>query len=103
MFALNAVRPMSRSLRVLAALLAYPEAQTREHLAEMRALLHDEQAVEPSRLRELDALIESVAASRPFGLATFTATFKTKLVFPMPGRAAMIERSPSCRPDVSVS
>ena len=68
MFALNAVRPMSRSLRVLAALLAYPEAQTREHLAEMRAVLHDEHAVEPSRLHELDALIESLRRTDPLDI-----------------------------------
>src|ERR1035437_8462345 len=36
----------------------------------------------------------SAAASRPLGLATFVATLSTKLVLPMPGRAATIVRSP---------
>jgi nitrate reductase molybdenum cofactor assembly chaperone NarJ/NarW len=60
MFALDSPRPMSKSLRVLAALLAYPDARLRGHLPEMHDLLHDERAVSPSRLVELDALMDSV-------------------------------------------
>ena len=60
LFALNSPRPMSRSLRVLAALLGYPDVRLREHLPEMRDLLHDEHAVSPSRLVELDALMDDL-------------------------------------------
>jgi nitrate reductase delta subunit len=56
---------MSHSLRVLAALLTYPDTRMREHLVEMRSLLHEEQAVMPSRLHELDALIESLRRADP--------------------------------------
>ena len=35
MFAANVPRPMSRTLRVLAALLAYPDAVMRAHIPEM--------------------------------------------------------------------
>jgi nitrate reductase delta subunit len=52
---------MARSLRVLAALLSYPDASLRPHLAEMRALLHDEGALSDSRLAEVCALIDSIA------------------------------------------
>ena len=65
MFALNSLRPMSHSLRVLAALLTYPDMRMREHLAEMRSLLHEEYAIEPSRLHELDSLIESLRRANP--------------------------------------
>jgi nitrate reductase delta subunit len=47
----------SKSLRVLARLLGYPDAQLRAHLADMRDALHAERALSPSRLAELDALI----------------------------------------------
>ena len=57
----NPPRSMSTSLRVLAALLSYPGAETRSHLAEMRALLRDEQALSASRLSELGALIDALA------------------------------------------
>ena len=46
------------SLRVLARLLGYPDAELRAHLADMRAALHQEKALAPQRLAELDALIE---------------------------------------------
>ena len=49
MLALIPLRPMSKSLRVLAALLTYPDAQMRDHLCEMRTLLVDEDAATPSR------------------------------------------------------
>ena len=46
------------SLRVLARLLSYPEAEVRAHLGEMRAALHKERVITPKRLTELDALID---------------------------------------------
>jgi len=54
-------KPMSLTLRVLARLLGYPDAALRVHLDEMRQTLHDEAAVQPARLAELDALIDSIA------------------------------------------
>ena len=61
MFASNSPRPMAHSLRVLAALLGYPDAQMRGHLPEMRALLRDERAVAELRRREIDALIDTLS------------------------------------------
>ncbi|MDO9315719.1 MAG: nitrate reductase molybdenum cofactor assembly chaperone [Burkholderiaceae bacterium] len=58
-------QPMSRSLRVLAALLGYPDAQLRSHLTEMGELLRDEQAVSPSRRTELDRLMDSLRRADP--------------------------------------
>ena len=60
MFAVNPLRPMMKSLRVLAALLGYPDARMRGHLPEMRELLRDERAISPSRLSELDALMDTL-------------------------------------------
>ena len=51
----------SRSLRVLAALLSYPDAAMRGHLPEMRQILRDERALSGDRLAELEALIVSLA------------------------------------------
>ena len=51
----------SKSLRVLARLLGYPDYELRGHLAELRDALHEECALAPQRLAELDALIESLA------------------------------------------
>jgi nitrate reductase molybdenum cofactor assembly chaperone NarJ/NarW len=65
MFALNFPRPMSSSLRVLAALLAYPDAEMRRHLPEMRNLLVDEGAVSPLRRVEIDALIDRLQRADP--------------------------------------
>ena len=65
MFALNPARPMMKSLRVLAALLGYPDARLRGFLSEMRELLHDERAVSQSRLTELDALIDALRRAEP--------------------------------------
>ena len=56
MLAVNTLRPMSKSLRVLAALLGYPDARLREHLPEMRNVLGDERALSPTRRSELEAL-----------------------------------------------
>jgi nitrate reductase delta subunit len=51
----------TRTLRVLARLLGYPDAALRDHLAEMRDALHAERALSESRLAELDALIARLA------------------------------------------
>jgi len=56
---------MEKSLRVLAALLSYPDAQMRSHLGEMRSLLRDERAITASRLAELDALMDSLQRTEP--------------------------------------
>jgi nitrate reductase delta subunit len=51
----------TRTLRVLARLLGYPDAALRDQLAEMRDALHAERALSESRLAELDALIARLA------------------------------------------
>ena len=60
MFTLNTPRPMTKSLRVLAALLGYPDARLHSHLAEMRDLLRDEGALSRSRRGELDTLMDTL-------------------------------------------
>jgi nitrate reductase delta subunit len=62
---LNSARPMSRTLRVLSALLGYPDAPLRHHLPEMRDLLHAEGALAPARRAEIDALIDALEAAEP--------------------------------------
>ena len=56
---------MGRSLRVLAALLAYPDAPLRDDLAEMSTLLHAERALSAPRRAELDALMEAIRSAEP--------------------------------------
>ena len=53
--------PASLSLRVLARLLSYPDAQLRGDLNDMRQALLSEKAIAPARLEELDALINGLA------------------------------------------
>ena len=53
------------SLRVLAALLGYPDAPLRGYLPEMREILRGESALSAERHAELDALIESLATADP--------------------------------------
>jgi nitrate reductase delta subunit len=53
--------PASLSLRVLARLLSYPDAQLRGDLDDMRQALLSEKAIAAARLEELDALISSLA------------------------------------------
>jgi nitrate reductase delta subunit len=65
MLALNSLRLMKKSLRVLAAVLGYPDGQLRSDLPEMRALLQDERALSPSRLAELDALMDMLWRAEP--------------------------------------
>jgi len=64
-FALNPTRPMQKTLRVLSALLSYPDAQMRRYLPEMRDLLHAEGALGQARCAELDALINALASAEP--------------------------------------
>ncbi|WP_425256546.1 nitrate reductase molybdenum cofactor assembly chaperone [Rubrivivax sp. RP6-9] len=61
----NTPAPATRTLRVLAHLLSYPDAELRAHLPELQAALHDEGALSASRLAELDALIERLHRRRP--------------------------------------
>ena len=65
MFTLTSPRPMSNSLRVLAALLGYPDSELRGHLAQMRELLRDERALSQARLAELDALMDTLRRADP--------------------------------------
>ena len=65
MLALNSPRPMSKSLRVLAALLSYPGARHRSVLGELSAVLQDEHAVSASRRQELAALIDGIQRADP--------------------------------------
>ena len=51
------------SLRVLARLLSYPDAELHEHLSAMRDVLRSEAAVTQNRLDELDALIAWLMAT----------------------------------------
>ena len=55
----------SMSLRVLAGLLSYPDAEMRGYLPDMREVLRREQALSASRLSELDALIETLLRAEP--------------------------------------
>lgn len=67
MVAPNSSRPITRSLRVLAALLGYPDAHMRGYLPEMKVLLRDECAISQSRRVELDALIDALVRAEPLG------------------------------------
>ena len=53
---------MSLTLRVLAHLLRYPDAELRAHLGELRDALRDERALTVSRLAELDRLLDRLRA-----------------------------------------
>ncbi|MCK6423701.1 MAG: nitrate reductase molybdenum cofactor assembly chaperone [Burkholderiaceae bacterium] len=52
--------PAARTLRVLARLLGYPDAELRAHLPAMSQALHDEAALPKARLAELDALLAQI-------------------------------------------
>jgi nitrate reductase delta subunit len=60
-----------KSLRVLARLLGYPDAELRGHLSELQQALHEERALTALRLAELDTLIEQLG--RPASLDTEAA------------------------------
>lgn len=55
----------ARSLRALARLLCYPDAELREHLFELRDALRADRAVGSARLVELDALVDGLARAAP--------------------------------------
>jgi nitrate reductase delta subunit len=55
----------TKTLRVLAHLLSYPDAELRAHLPELQTALHDERALGGARLAELDALITRLSRRRP--------------------------------------
>jgi nitrate reductase delta subunit len=59
------LEPISITLRVLAAMLGYPDARQRAHLPEMRALLRGDRALSPARLAELDALAQAIERAGP--------------------------------------
>ena len=61
----TAPRPMARTLRVLARLLAYPDAVLRAHLPLLRAALREEGALSASRLAEIEALLAQLARQDP--------------------------------------
>jgi nitrate reductase molybdenum cofactor assembly chaperone NarJ/NarW len=54
-------QPMTVTLRVLAHLLSYPDAELRAHLPELRTALRDERALTFGRLAELDALMDRLS------------------------------------------
>ncbi len=56
----NKTPVMTRTLRVLARLLSYPDSDVRAHLSDMRDALHTEGALSAARLAEIDALIASI-------------------------------------------
>ena len=58
------MKTISKTLRVLAHLLSYPDAELRTHLPELQAALHEERVLSPSRLAELDALVSRLANRR---------------------------------------
>jgi nitrate reductase delta subunit len=64
-FTPKAIRPMQNTLRVLSALLGYPDAQMRRHLPEMRGLLHAERALAPARQAEIEALMDALERADP--------------------------------------
>ena len=53
-------KTMSLTLRVLARLLSYPDADLRAHLGEMHRALRAEAALTPARLAEVEVLIDSI-------------------------------------------
>ena len=68
--------PGAVTLRVLSALLGYPGATLRSHLAEMAALLRQERTLNPARAAELQALMASLRASDPLEAeATYVELF----------------------------
>ncbi len=67
---------MTYTLRTLAALLRYPDAQLRAHAGELRDALRDERALAFGRLAELDRLLDRLATADPMQLeADYVDTF----------------------------
>ena len=67
MLGLSKNKPASGTLRVLAALLAYPDQEMRGYLGDMRAILRSELALSAERLQEIDGLINSLVTADPLG------------------------------------
>ena len=65
MLGFSAHRPIAATLRVLARLLGYPDAELRANLPALRAALHEERALAPQRLAELDVLTTSMERGAP--------------------------------------
>ena len=65
MFAINPAQSMAKTLRVLAAVLGYPDARMRSDLTEMRDLLMGERVLSPLRRSELVALMDSLRRADP--------------------------------------
>ncbi|HQS32824.1 nitrate reductase molybdenum cofactor assembly chaperone [Polaromonas sp.] len=55
----------TKSLRVLARLLGYPDTALRSNLTALREALHLEHALPPQRLAELDALMDGIERAAP--------------------------------------
>ena len=58
-------KPATATLRVLAALLGYPDSEMRSYLGEMRVILRGEQALSAERRQEIKALIDVLAGADP--------------------------------------
>ena len=65
MIASSTVQPMRNSLRVLSALLTYPDATVRGYLPEMRTVIGDERTLSQARRGELQALIDALLHAEP--------------------------------------
>ncbi len=63
---LSSLPNASISLRVLARLLAYPDAALRSDLSDMRAALHANKSIAAARVTELDALMTGLTNGNPF-------------------------------------
>lgn len=65
MLGLSKNKPASGTLRVLAALLSYPDQEMRGYLDDMLAILRSEHTLSAERLQEIDALIDSLVTADP--------------------------------------
>lgn len=63
MAGISKTAPASGSLRVLAALLGYPDPQMRSHLAEMAEILRRENVISGARRAELEALMSGLSGA----------------------------------------
>ena len=64
MFGALTPRPVSKTLRVFAALLNYPDARLLGHLPEIRQLLHEEAVLSASRSAEVETLLDQLQQFR---------------------------------------
>lgn len=65
MFSMTTPQPIGRSLRVLSALLDYPDAELRSDLSDMRQVIVGECVVSASRRAELDSLMTTLQGKDP--------------------------------------